>query len=212
VSRSYDGWRVIEGALPAASLPATSVGLTFTPWRAGIGVGTCNGPNRTGDAAPCDAEDGTHRFGNWASNLVGPPTALYGQQRIVFFAIRAGVLGHARHRARLGHDLRQRASRRSDCDRGLRPDAAGSLCSWQVALRAALGPTAIRIEHIGSTSVPGLAAKPIIDVQVSVTDLTDEDAYARYVTRFHNPLCRDQGGLRVVTDSDSCLVRAAFSA
>jgi GrpB-like predicted nucleotidyltransferase (UPF0157 family) len=45
-----------------------------------------------------------------------------------------------------------------------------------VALRAALGRTAIRIEHIGSTSVPGLAAKPIIDVQVSVTDLTDEDA------------------------------------
>jgi GrpB-like predicted nucleotidyltransferase (UPF0157 family) len=38
-------------------------------------------------------------------------------------------------------------------------------------LRAALGPVAIRIDHIGSTSVPGLAAKPIIDVQISVSAL-----------------------------------------
>src|SRR3954465_13008925 len=41
-------------------------------------------------------------------------------------------------------------------------------------LRAALGPVAIRIDHIGSTSVPGLAAKPIIDVQVSVAELQPE--------------------------------------
>lgn len=33
---------------------------------------------------------------------------------------------------------------------------------------AALGPTANRIEHVGSTSVPGLAAKPIIDIDVVV--------------------------------------------
>lgn len=38
-------------------------------------------------------------------------------------------------------------------------------------LRRALGDVALRIDHIGSTSVPGLAAKPIIDIQVSVTDL-----------------------------------------
>ena len=38
-------------------------------------------------------------------------------------------------------------------------------------LRAALGPVAMRIDHIGSTSVPGLAAKPIIDVQISVARL-----------------------------------------
>lgn len=34
--------------------------------------------------------------------------------------------------------------------------------------RAALGDTALRIDHIGSTAIPGLAAKPIIDIQISV--------------------------------------------
>ena len=37
-------------------------------------------------------------------------------------------------------------------------------------LRAALGEVALRIDHIGSTSVPGLAAKDIIDVHVTVQD------------------------------------------
>ena len=35
-------------------------------------------------------------------------------------------------------------------------------------LRGTLGLTALRIDHIGSTAVPGLAAKPVIDIQVSV--------------------------------------------
>ena len=39
---------------------------------------------------------------------------------------------------------------------------------WEV-----LTPIAVQIEHIGSTSVPGLAAKPIIDISVSVRDLAD---------------------------------------
>ena len=39
------------------------------------------------------------------------------------------------------------------------------------ALRGALGETALRIDHIGSTAVPGLDAKPIIDVQISVASL-----------------------------------------
>lgn len=35
-------------------------------------------------------------------------------------------------------------------------------------LRTSLGEVAVRIDHIGSTAVPGLAAKPIIDIQLSV--------------------------------------------
>jgi GrpB-like predicted nucleotidyltransferase (UPF0157 family) len=38
-------------------------------------------------------------------------------------------------------------------------------------IRSALGPLALRIEHIGSTSIPGMAAKPLYDLQVSVDDL-----------------------------------------
>jgi GrpB-like predicted nucleotidyltransferase (UPF0157 family) len=44
-------------------------------------------------------------------------------------------------------------------------------------LREALGGTPADIEHIGSTSVPGLAAKPIIDIVVAVDDITAEDDY-----------------------------------
>jgi len=44
-------------------------------------------------------------------------------------------------------------------------------------LAGLLGPVARRIEHVGSTSVPGLAAKPIVDIQVSVADMDDEDGY-----------------------------------
>lgn len=44
-------------------------------------------------------------------------------------------------------------------------------------LRGALEDRAVRIDHIGSTAVPGLAAKPIIDIQVSVLSLVPVDAY-----------------------------------
>ena len=40
-------------------------------------------------------------------------------------------------------------------------------------LAAALGPLAVRIEHVGSTAVPGLAAKPIIDLLVGVRSLPE---------------------------------------
>ena len=39
------------------------------------------------------------------------------------------------------------------------------------ALRRVLGERALRVEHVGSTSVPGLAAKPVIDIQISVAEL-----------------------------------------
>lgn len=60
------------------------------------------------------------------------------------------------------------------------------------ALRNALTGTALRIDHIGSTSIPGLAAKPIIDIQLSVLSLEPMDFRAPieslgYVWREHNP-------------------------
>lgn len=45
------------------------------------------------------------------------------------------------------------------------------------ALRRALGDAAVRIDHIGSTSVPGVAAKPVIDIQISVLSLELVDSY-----------------------------------
>src|SRR5262245_7500836 len=44
-------------------------------------------------------------------------------------------------------------------------------------IRDVLGRRAMQIEHTGSTSVPGLVAKPIIDMLLVVTDSADEDSY-----------------------------------
>jgi GrpB-like predicted nucleotidyltransferase (UPF0157 family) len=60
-------------------------------------------------------------------------------------------------------------------------------------LSRALGDKALVIEHVGSTSVPGLAAKPIIDIIILVEDPADEAAYlpalveAGYVLRVREP-------------------------
>jgi GrpB-like predicted nucleotidyltransferase (UPF0157 family) len=45
-------------------------------------------------------------------------------------------------------------------------------------LARALGPLALTIEHVGSTAVPGLAAKPIVDLLVTVVDPEDESLVA----------------------------------
>jgi GrpB-like predicted nucleotidyltransferase (UPF0157 family) len=44
-------------------------------------------------------------------------------------------------------------------------------------IRAALPSADVDVQHIGSTSVPGLAAKPIIDIVVTVPDITAEEDY-----------------------------------
>jgi GrpB-like predicted nucleotidyltransferase (UPF0157 family) len=44
-------------------------------------------------------------------------------------------------------------------------------------IRAALGWRALRLEHVGSTSVPGLAAKPVIDIDLTVADPGREQDY-----------------------------------
>lgn len=60
-------------------------------------------------------------------------------------------------------------------------------------ISAILGTKALAIEHVGSTSVPGLAAKPIIDLDVIVEDSSDEAAYlpallgAGYILRVREP-------------------------
>jgi GrpB-like predicted nucleotidyltransferase (UPF0157 family) len=51
------------------------------------------------------------------------------------------------------------------------------------AIRAALGGTALSVEHVGSTSVPGLAAKPVIDIALVVADSTDERSYVPRLER-----------------------------
>jgi GrpB-like predicted nucleotidyltransferase (UPF0157 family) len=45
-------------------------------------------------------------------------------------------------------------------------------------IAAAMGEVAVRIDHVGSTAVPGLAAKPIVDLQLAVADI---DARSLYV-------------------------------
>jgi GrpB-like predicted nucleotidyltransferase (UPF0157 family) len=46
-----------------------------------------------------------------------------------------------------------------------------------IIIAEALGDEALRIEHVGSTSVPGLGAKPIVDILLVVRDSADEPAY-----------------------------------
>lgn len=56
-----------------------------------------------------------------------------------------------------------------------------------------LGSKALQIEHVGSTSVPGLCAKPIIDILLVVEDSADESSYipqleaAGYILRIREP-------------------------
>jgi GrpB-like predicted nucleotidyltransferase (UPF0157 family) len=82
-----------------------------------------------------------------------------------------------------------------------RPDRArGPRSQWFARFRRearriedTLGERAIRIVHVGSTAVPGLAAKPVIDILLVVADSADEEAYvpamegAGYVLRIREP-------------------------
>jgi len=60
-------------------------------------------------------------------------------------------------------------------------------------MKAALGERALRVEHVGSTSVTGLLAKPIIDILLMASDSADEPSYvpaleaAGYVLRIREP-------------------------
>jgi GrpB-like predicted nucleotidyltransferase (UPF0157 family) len=54
-------------------------------------------------------------------------------------------------------------------------------------IRAVLDHEAVRVEHVGSTSVPGLAAKPIIDILLAVPDSADEQAHASAANQRNQP-------------------------
>ena len=73
------------------------------------------------------------------------------------------------------------------------PQWADRYAEHAARLRAALAGRAVRVEHVGSTSVPGLAAKPIVDIVLEVPDSADEPAYVGdleavgYVLRIREP-------------------------
>lgn len=61
-------------------------------------------------------------------------------------------------------------------------------------LREQLGELGLRIEHVGSTSIPGIAAKPVIDIQISVQQLHPLDPCRRRLGRAgytHDPHADD---------------------
>lgn len=73
-------------------------------------------------------------------------------------------------------------------------------------IREALGDRALRVEHVGSTSVPGLEAKPTIDIVLIVADSSDESSYgpelaaAGYRLRIREPEWHEH---RVFTGPDT---------
>ncbi|MFI7610286.1 GrpB family protein [Nonomuraea terrae] len=69
-------------------------------------------------------------------------------------------------------------------------------------ISAALGPLACRVDHIGSTAVPGLAAKPIIDIDLSVPNADDEDTYLPQLIAAGYHLRIRQPGHRMVRTQD----------
>ena len=81
-------------------------------------------------------------------------------------------------------------------------------------IRAALGDGVVVLEHAGSTSVPGLAAKPIIDIVLAVSDSTVESAYvppleqAGYVLTIREP---DWHQHRLLKGSDPTVNLHVFS-
>jgi GrpB-like predicted nucleotidyltransferase (UPF0157 family) len=64
-------------------------------------------------------------------------------------------------------------------------------------LAATLGPLAVAIEHVGSTAVPGLAAKPIIDLDVIIADRADRADLPAVIERLRSLGYLHEGDLGV---------------
>jgi GrpB-like predicted nucleotidyltransferase (UPF0157 family) len=95
------------------------------------------------------------------------------------------------------------------------PSWASDFVSIAESIRKALDCRVIRLEHVGSTSVPGLVAKPVIDIAMTVADSSDESSYVPaleelgYVLRIREPdwyehrllkAPRDQANLHVFSE------------
>jgi GrpB-like predicted nucleotidyltransferase (UPF0157 family) len=84
-------------------------------------------------------------------------------------------------------------------------------------IRRALGTTAAAVEHVGSTAVPGLVAKPIIDIDLAVPDSTDEATYvpalqaAGYVLRIREPEWFQHRLLRLLQGRDPAVNLHVFT-
>ena len=94
------------------------------------------------------------------------------------------------------------------------PHWAAQYTQQEERIRTALGPRAVQVEHVGSTSVPGLAAKPAIDIVLVVTDSADEGGYvpdleaAGYQFQFREPEWYEHRFLR---DQDPAVQIHVFS-
>ncbi|WP_166408740.1 GrpB family protein [Labedella phragmitis] len=63
------------------------------------------------------------------------------------------------------------------------PSWSGAYATVETVIRGALLDRALGIEHVGSTAVPGLVAKPVIDIDLTVADVGDEPAYLPVLER-----------------------------
>jgi GrpB-like predicted nucleotidyltransferase (UPF0157 family) len=94
------------------------------------------------------------------------------------------------------------------------PDWPRLFAREEERIRDVLGSRALLIEHAGSTSVPGLAAKPVIDIVLVVADSADEAAYVPalkavgYVLRVREPEWFEH---RLLKDSDASVNVHVFS-
>lgn len=93
--------------------------------------------------------------------------------------IEEGIIGGAERRAIVIADYDPGWPRRFDRE--------------EAKIRRALGQAALAVEHVGSTAVPGLAAKPIVDILLVVEDSSNEGSYLPelqregYVLRVREP-------------------------
>jgi GrpB-like predicted nucleotidyltransferase (UPF0157 family)/photosystem II stability/assembly factor-like uncharacterized protein len=189
--RRQEPWRALAGGLPEP-LPAMPYALVAAGGRVFAGLA---------DGQLWESSD---RGETWhACTLVGEPLT-----RIVALAYapdgRADGVEARVRAANIGEPMKLRGPVvLADYD----PAWARRYAREAGRIGAALGARALRLEHVGSTSVPGLAAKPIIDVLLVVADSADEPAYvppleaAGYVLRIREPDWFEHRLLRPPDDS-----------